>query len=146
MIDGTYAKPETFPISREDTLVAIWEQHYRKKVHSVLKDTLRQSINVFNRGPGLTIDECPKTLVVHVWDANNEYWWARIVPALEEACERKLQVEILQAEELFSSEADTTMIDELGPNLSLGARCGVEGGLSSGTLGPYLKLNSLMGV
>ncbi|PGH04333.1 hypothetical protein AJ79_07113 [Helicocarpus griseus UAMH5409] len=159
-----YGWPKTMPILPVQTssvpsqLDPITPQ-VRTKIQDILDAQRRQgmglsptfpispdkSINVLHRGPGPNKEKYPVTLVMTTHDAISEHWWANVIPALREACDLRLPVEILQAESLFAMNDNKApgrrlTMQDFGSNVSLGASCCIQGASNSTPLGGLFKV------
>ncbi|KAK2748870.1 hypothetical protein FQN55_004012 [Onygenales sp. PD_40] len=134
--------PSTLTILPDNPIVDLWNEFYMEKVLAVIKNTAWQSVNVFHCGFGATREECPVTLIIRAWDAEQEVWWSEIIPTLRLMSPFKIR--LLSTTSITATDIDVTS-SELSAKafkgrVDIGASTGIRGQKGGGTLGGMIEL------
>ena len=85
------------------------------------------------------------TVVVNAWDAISDAWWDNIIPNTRAACSGNMKVQLLQAENLQSTDRDVSAaarglrMDAFSGHISMGSSGGIRGMAGGGTLGGVIN-------
>src|SRR5436190_4378165 len=143
-IDFEAANPRILNILPNHPILKLWDDHHRAKVHSIIEGTCWQSLNLFHCGLAETREECPVTIIISAWDADNDFWWDKIIPDIKSAC--TLNVWLLQAQNLESMVRDVhassrcLAINAFRGPIEMGSSLGMRGEDGGGTIGCGLEL------
>lgn len=83
-------------------MMGTWDREYRQKVLSVLGGHRWQAVDVHRCGVSAHRDENPVTIILSVFDAEDDVWWTDVIPAIREACNYDLEVRLQQGEYLLA--------------------------------------------
>lgn len=128
----------------DNPIVDLWTGFYRPKVLAAIQDKQWQSVNVVHCGFSLSRDECPVTVMIHAWDAEEDTWWNSTIPTLNSICPFKIRLFAAynitaMDRDLYASARSLLLEDFLGsPNI--GASVGIKGKSGGGTLGGHLEI------
>lgn len=143
-IDFEAANPRRFNILPGDPIVNLWSSYYKAKIINTIKDTAWQAVNVFHCGHGTKREHCPITVIISAWDAQQDVWWERLLPAIRAFW--PMAVQLQGGQNLRGADLDVhscaralRMSAFTGP-LEMGCSVGMKGEPSGGTLGGALEL------
>ena len=136
--------PSVHTILPNHPVVDLWNTFYRDKVLTAIRGKQWQSVSVFHYGFAVSREDCPVTVMIRAWDAEEDAWWNSIIPTLKSTCPFKIRLFAAHNitamdRDVYTSARALLLEDFLGP-LNIGASIGVQGQRGRSTLGGGLKI------
>ncbi|KAK2811375.1 hypothetical protein FQN50_002253 [Emmonsiellopsis sp. PD_5] len=149
IIDFTMTEPNILTVESENPAVDLWQAVYREKVLDAIQDTLWQSVNVFHCGfasSSSSRTDCPLTIIIHAWDADDDTWGTTIIPRLTSMCPFKVRLQgaqdIYAMDGAVNAPAKGLSLKAFTGPVDIGASIGIKGvsGRGGGTLGGVVEV------